>query len=389
VNAPVDNSFITGQSQLIGYPLSGVFLGGVDIYPMDTARYSLITGTTNQYGGLAQLVSGQYLVDRTPGGAVFGNTNVDFAMLATTGTRGVSAPGMAGYPLLALGNSGNSSGLIPSNAITVLYNGRTQINTTGYTNTLTQTAATPKAALEVVSTNSGVLFPKLTMAQVAGIASADLLNGLLLYNTDSSAFQFYNGSSWGTMSTSVNAGSGGWANSGNTATNSSNNFIGTIDSTTLSFRTNDMTRANILASGAVGVGTSVLPGSDAQLAVNGTVYASKIFVTLTGWPDYVFGNSYSLPSLADVARYIGRYRHLPGMPSAGETAAKGIDLGANEAAILKKIEELTLYLIDADKQSKVRQEKIDRLKDRNKCVSNHQLEIDQLKELLLKLAARK
>jgi hypothetical protein len=389
VTAPVDNSIISGQAHVITHPMSATFLGGFVNTSMDTARYSLIAGAVNQYGGLAQLLVGQYLFNRTPGGSALGIGNVNFTSLPYTGTQGVSAPGMAGYPLLAIGNSSSGNGSTPSNSITVLYNGRTQINTTGYTSTLTPTAATPKAALEVVSTNSGALLPKLTTAQVSGIASADLQNGLLLYNTDSSAFQFYNGAAWGTMSTGVNAGTGGWADSGNTATSSSNNFIGTIDSTLLAFRTDDTTRMNILASGAVGVGTSVLPGSDAQLAVNGTVYASKIFVTLTGWPDYVFGKRYALPSLANVARYIGRYRHLPGMPSARETAVKGVDVGANEAAILKKIEELTLYLIDVDKQSKLRQEEIGRLNERSKSVSNHQQEIDQLKEQLLKLAVRK
>jgi Bacterial Ig domain len=387
VTAPVDNSIIAGLGHTIGYPLSGVFLGGFEHTTIDTARYSLIAGAVNQFGGLAQLSVGQYLVNRTPGGAALGNSNVNFTSLPYTGTKGVAAPGMAGYPLLAIGNS-SGSGSIPSNAITVLYNGRTQINTTGYTNILTQTAVTPKAALEVVSTSSGVLLPKLTTAQVSGIVTADLQNGLLLYNTDAGGFQFYNGSSWGAIGVPGSS-TGEWVPTGNSATNPSSNFIGTTDMEGMVFRTNDTARVTILAGGAVGIGTLALPQPDARLAVNGTVYAKKILAIQTGWPDYVFNKDYVLPSLVSVGLCIRRNHQLPGMPSAREAAENGIDLGDNQAALLKKIEELTLYLIDVQKKRAERQQEIDRLKDQDRSLADHQREIDQLKETLQKLSGSK
>jgi hypothetical protein len=386
VTAPVDNSIIAGQSNSITHPMSGTFLGGFENTTMDTARYSLVEGAVNHYGGLAQLLVGQNLFNQTPGGGALGNGNVNFSALPYTGTQGVNAAGMAGYPLLAVGNSSNGS--IPSNSITVLYNGRTQLNTVGYTNTLTQTVVTPKAALEVVSTNSGVLLPKLTTAQVSGIVTADLQNGLLLYNTDAGGFQFYNGSSWGPVGVPVNAASE-WQPTGNSATNPSSNFIGTTDMEGLVFRTNDTARMTILGGGAVGIGTSVLPQPDARLAVNGTVYAKKVLAIQTGWPDYVFDKDYVLPNLASIGRSIKKYHQLPGMPSAREAAEKGVDLGDNQAALLKKIEELTLYLIDAHKASALRQKELDRLKDQDRSLVDHQREIDQLKETLQKLSGSK
>jgi len=386
MTAPVDNSIITGQSNTITHPQSAVFLSGFEIAAMDTARYSTVAGAVNQYGGLAQLLVGQYLVNRTPGGAVFGNTNVNFTTLPTTGTQGVTAPGMAGYPLLALGNSGNSSGTVPSNAITVLYNGRTQINTAGYSGTLTQTAATPKAALEVVSTNTGVLLPKLTTAQESIIASGDLYSGLLLYNSDAGSFQFYNGSAWVPMGAPGGI-TAEWDNTGNTATSPSTNFLGTIDSEGLVFRTNDTVRLTIMAGGIVGIGTST-PQANARLSVYGTIYAQKIEATQTGWPDYVFNKDYPLMSLPSVERYTRLHRRLPGMPSAVDVAKKGIDLGDNQAALLKKIEELTLYLIDVHHQSEDRQRKIEQLRARNKALAGEAAELDALKEKLQKLTAK-
>ena len=197
--------------------------------------------------------------------------------------------------------------------ITVLFNGRTQINTAGFNNALAQSSVTPKAALEVVSTNTGVLLPKLTTTQRNAIASGDLQNGLLLYNTDSNAFQFYNGSAWIAVGSGV--ANGGWGSTGNTGTNPATNFIGTTDTQRLVFRTTDIERMTILAGGAVRHRQYPRsPATRCELAVNGTIYTTKVKVTQLGWPDYVFDKRYALPSLASVERYMIRlYRHLPGI----------------------------------------------------------------------------
>ncbi|MDR3715174.1 MAG: discoidin domain-containing protein [Puia sp.] len=116
----------------------------------------------------------------------------------------------------------------------------------------------------------------------------------------------------------------------------------------------------------VGIGTTT---PQSQLAVNGTITAKKVVVTQTGWPDYVFNKTYRLLSLGELEKYIREHRHLPGVTSAPEVARKGLDLGANQTALLKKIEELTLYLIhqnreadEQDAQLRKQQEEIDALR---------------------------
>jgi hypothetical protein len=376
------NAVFFGSGNVISQSGDIILIGGYRNTTADQALASLIVGANNQFGGLWQLVSGQYLINRSPAGSFLGNSAVDFSSLAYTGRLSTIPSGIGGYPLFALGNSATNDGSVHSNAVTVLFNGRTQINTTGFSNPLAQAAVTPKAALEVVSSNSGVLLPKLTTAQRNAIVTADLQNGLLLYNIDSSVYQFYNGSAWSNMGA---AGSGsGWGTSGNTATNPAGNFIGTTDTERLVFKTGGIEQMTILSGGAVGIGTSVLPATDARLAVNGVLYAKKVKVTQSGWPDYVFDKSYSLPGLASIERYIRQHRHLPGIISAGQAEAKGVDLGDNQAALLKEIEELTLYLIDARKKSEERQKEIDRLKEQNESLDAHQREIDQLMERLKK-----
>ena len=384
ITAPVNNSLIAGVGLTIAQPLSVNVVTGANHVAADTPYGTFVSGVANYYGAIAQFIAGQNLIDRVPFSATLGNANVDFPSIPYNGLQG-SMTGSS--PLFVVGNSSTSDSSIRSNAITVLYNGRTQINTTGFTSALTQTSVTPKAALEVVSTNTGVLLPKLTTVQKNAIASTDLQNGLLLYNTDSNYFQFYNGSSW--LQVGSGAAVGGWASIGNSGTNPAINFIGTTDSERLVFRTDDTERMTILANGAVGIGTSTLPAPDAQLAVNGTIYTTKVKVTQIGWPDYVFDKTYTLPGLASVERYIRLHGHLPGIAPAAEVENRPLDLGKNEAALLRKIEELTLYLLQEHQKAEEQQKEIERLKAENRKLDDQQQEIDQLKEMVNKLTAKK
>lgn len=121
----------------------------------------------------------------------------------------------------------------------------------------------------------------------------------------------------------------------------------------------------ITPSGNVGIGTTN-PGTS-KLAVEGTIAARAVKVTLQNpWPDYVFSNNYQLPSLNSLHQYIAANHRLPGMPSADSVAAHGIDLGTNQALLLKKIEELTLYVIEQQKQLTMQQEQIEQLMQEKK-----------------------
>jgi hypothetical protein len=126
--------------------------------------------------------------------------------------------------------------------------------------------------------------------------------------------------------------------------------FGTTDNYDLPLITNNIEAMRITSAGNIGIGTAT---PQAKLAVNGDVFAKKVKVTATGWPawpDYVFGDGYKLPSLAELEAFIKKNKHLPDVPSAKEVEANGLDLGDNQAMLLKKIEELTLYVIEQQKQ---------------------------------------
>lgn len=87
------------------------------------------------------------------------------------------------------------------------------------------------------------------------------------------------------------------------------------------------------------------------LTVTQKIWAGEIEVTnLTEWKDYVFEDDYSLLSLSDLEQFIKEHKHLPGIPSESEALEEGIDLGEMNALLLQKIEELTLYLIQQQKE---------------------------------------
>jgi hypothetical protein len=97
----------------------------------------------------------------------------------------------------------------------------------------------------------------------------------------------------------------------------------------------------------VGIGYS---NPQNKLDVNGTVRAKEFKATLDNWSDYVFEKNYKLMPLKEVENYISANNRLPGVPSAGQVKTNGVDLGAMNALLLKKVEELTLYVIELNKK---------------------------------------
>ncbi|HWW38511.1 MAG TPA: hypothetical protein VNZ46_04335, partial [Pedobacter sp.] len=118
-------------------------------------------------------------------------------------------------------------------------------------------------------------------------------------------------------------------------------------------------RMFIHPNGNVGIGTT---DPTDKLSVNGKIRAKEIKVETQNGPDYVFKKGYQLSSLEETEKHIHENGHLPGIPSATEVKTNGIDLGEMNAKLLKKIEELTLYLIEQQKQ-------IQELEKTIKCIS--------------------
>jgi hypothetical protein len=114
--------------------------------------------------------------------------------------------------------------------------------------------------------------------------------------------------------------------------------------------------------GYMGVGT-ISP--DQKLTVNGTIHSKSVLVdTSVPVPDYVFKSDYNLPPLAAIKTYIDKNHHLPGVPAAAEMEKNGLNLGEMNMVLLKKVEELTLYLIEQQKTNQSLQQQIDVLTKR-------------------------
>ncbi|MFW6225293.1 MAG: hypothetical protein ACOC4B_03425, partial [Bacteroidota bacterium] len=80
------------------------------------------------------------------------------------------------------------------------------------------------------------------------------------------------------------------------------------------------------------------------------------------WADHVFDKNYELMTLSELEKFIDDNKHLPKMYSAEKVKEEGIDLYDMNVKLLEKIEELTLYTIEQDKQIKEMREEIEKLK---------------------------
>lgn len=102
---------------------------------------------------------------------------------------------------------------------------------------------------------------------------------------------------------------------------------------------------------------------DYQLYVEKGIRAEKVKVDAKGnWPDFVFEENYNLPSLTAVENYINENKHLPNVPSAAEVEQNGVDLGEMDKILLQKVEELTLYVIQQQKQIEALQKELEKSK---------------------------
>ncbi|MDQ0638347.1 hypothetical protein QF042_001912 [Pedobacter sp. W3I1] len=108
-----------------------------------------------------------------------------------------------------------------------------------------------------------------------------------------------------------------------------------------------LTAMAINSNGNVGIGT-IMPRE--RLSVNGNIRAKEIKVEATNWPDYVFEAGYNVGTLKGLESYIKTNKHLPEIPGAAEVEKEGIQLGEMNKLLLKKIEELTLHLIEKEKE---------------------------------------
>jgi hypothetical protein len=114
--------------------------------------------------------------------------------------------------------------------------------------------------------------------------------------------------------------------------------------------------------------------------VNGAAIFTRVIVKpQANWPDYVFRKNYRLPALDRLEVYVNTHHHLPGIVSEDEVRRTGIDVSVQQTAMLRKVEELTLYLI---KENKALTEQNKQLSEQNTRLENLEKQVDELKALI-------
>ena len=183
-------------------------------------------------------------------------------------------------------------------------------------------------------------------------------------------------------------------------TDENNGFIsfyrgGSTNGGWLTFSTFGSERMRIDNTGNISIGTTDSKGY--RLAVNGSAIFTKAVIKQNGnWPDYVFTNDYNLQPLSQVEQFIKTNKHLPEIPSAKGVEKNGLDIGDNQTLLLKKIEELTLYLIEQNKKTEEQNKKAEQLiidngqlkKENEQLKSQVQKQNEELKSRIEKLEQR-
>lgn len=125
--------------------------------------------------------------------------------------------------------------------------------------------------------------------------------------------------------------------------------------------TSDATKTvNILREGKVLIGaeSSTVPlrvSNGYKLFVKDGIQTEKVCFSLStdavNWPDYVFDDQYKLRNFLELEKYIDTHKHLPEIAPASEITAYGVDVKEMTIQLLQKVEELTLYTINLNKQN--------------------------------------
>ncbi|WP_229365892.1 bZIP transcription factor [Fibrisoma montanum] len=124
-----------------------------------------------------------------------------------------------------------------------------------------------------------------------------------------------------------------------------------------------------------------------RLYVQDGILTEKVKVAIKNtadWSDKVFAPSYKLRPLAEVEQFIQTHQHLPGVPSAEEVVKQGVDVGQMDAKLLEKVEELTLYSIQLQKENQQQQQINHQQAEELKALKKEQAEMKQLLQEVLR-----
>jgi hypothetical protein len=133
------------------------------------------------------------------------------------------------------------------------------------------------------------------------------------------------------------------------------------------------------------IGKTSQTNSSYKLDVDGKIRANEIIVNTTG-ADFVFEPTYKLRTLAELDSFIKANKHLPDISPAKEMQENGISAGEMQVKLLQKVEELSLYLIEKDKEIiALKKEKDKQSEEQEKRNAEFSKEIQELKELIIKM----
>jgi len=113
---------------------------------------------------------------------------------------------------------------------------------------------------------------------------------------------------------------------------------------------NDNDGSSAIKFGDMANGLFVKILNDRTMRIDGEFIAQAITVKTNVWSDFVFDADYKLMPLYELEQFITTNKHLPEIPSAKEVEENGINVAGIQAKLLQKIEELTLHIIDLQKQ---------------------------------------
>ncbi|PWW29952.1 hypothetical protein [Chryseobacterium sp. AG844] len=128
---------------------------------------------------------------------------------------------------------------------------------------------------------------------------------------------------------------------------------------------------------------AIKPNGNALL--QGKFEAKEVKVTLTPTADFVFDEKYDLPKLEEVEKHIKEKKHLPEIASAKVMEKEGVNVGEFQIKLLQKIEELTLYSIEQNKQIKQQSDQLKHLKDENEALKAQSAKIEKLEQQVQQL----